>query len=246
MRTLRAFWLRLWRWSQVAAGNVQATRFGWWRARAVPRSEGVRFGMDEPAVAANGKLEPRIARVDYLDELPSDEEAERDDELRELVDALPATQRHLVSRVYFGGDPLRTAANETNVSIAVAERLLREALEKMKSWLEADRRPSAGGQRRSGPRTDAKRCGTTTRWGRCAQPAVGAAGMCAAHEEWGREGIIPDENYHRRVVLGEVEPIQAKLSATEISATMNGRYRGDGRRLDAYVTHERAGEDEQP
>lgn len=233
-------WLRrVWRRSQVEVGNVQAGRYGWW-ARAVPRGEGMRHGINDPAVDKNGKLTARTIRIDYIDEFAAPEQPVQDLGLRELVDQLPPDQKHLVERVYFGGDSPRNAAREIGVSIAVADRLLREALAQIRAWLEtrsgdpglAAVRVAEGLQRQR-----ERRCGFRTRWGRCIQPAVGA-GWCPAHDEWDREGIAPDPEYHRRVVLGEVTPIQAKLSPVEMSATMRGRYRGDGRRLDAYVTHQ--------
>jgi DNA-directed RNA polymerase specialized sigma24 family protein len=239
---LQGLWRRLWRRAQVEVGNVRAGQHGWW-ARAVPRREGMRHGIDDPAVDKNGKLTARTIRIDYIDEFAAPPVPEQDWGLRALVDNLPPEQKHLVERVYFGRETPRRAAREIGLSIAVADRLLREAREQIKSWLEtgagdpglaANRaaRPSAV------PRGD--RCTVRTRWGRCAQPVVGA-GLCAAHEEWAGSDIQPDPEYHRRVVLGEVTPIQAKLSPVEINATMQGRYRGDGRRLDAYVTHAEIG-----
>lgn len=42
--------------------------------------------------------------------------------------------------------------------------------------------------------------------------------------------------YHTKVRAGLLEPLDAILTPAELEATMDGRFRGDGRRLDAYVT----------
>lgn len=62
----------------------------------------------------------------------------RDDHLRELVDALPRRQQHLVSRVYFGGAPLETAAAEIRVSPALAKRLIDRALKELRGALQEE------------------------------------------------------------------------------------------------------------
>lgn len=63
----------------------------------------------------------------------------RDDTLRELVDALPERQRHMVSRVFFGGAPLAWAAREIGVSPPTGRQILTEGLGVLRGALsEAD------------------------------------------------------------------------------------------------------------
>jgi hypothetical protein len=45
-----------------------------------------------------------------------------------------------------------------------------------------------------------------------------------------------DRSYHEKIAKNILQPADSYLSQTEIDATMNGRYRGDGRRLDPYVS----------
>lgn len=80
----------------------------------------------------------RILRTDQMDNREAPEEPFRDDRLRELVDALPARQRHLVSRVYFGGDTLTQAAAEIKLETPKAKALLTEALEKLRRALQTE------------------------------------------------------------------------------------------------------------
>jgi hypothetical protein len=54
---------------------------------------------------------------------------------------------------------------------------------------------------------------------------------------WAARGTTsPDQYYERKVVLGEITPTWDELSRSEAEAVLNGRYRGDGRRLDQWVT----------
>lgn len=87
---------------------------------------------------------------------------------------------------------------------------------------------------------DSVNCSTITKWGRCAQPAwpPSTTGRCRSHETWARKGVEPDPYYHRKIVLRELQPTFDYLSDAEAEATINGRYRGDGRRLDQYITDE--------
>lgn len=72
----------------------------------------------------------QIYRFDPLTHLIEDPEPVfRDDRLRELVDELPERQAFIVSRVYFGGAPLKTAAAEIGVSPPTARQILEDALE---------------------------------------------------------------------------------------------------------------------
>jgi hypothetical protein len=87
---------------------------------------------------------------------------------------------------------------------------------------------------------DSARCSTITRWGRCLQPAwlPSPTGRCRSHETWAAKGVVPDAGYHEKIVRRQLQPTWDYLSPAEIEATINGRYRGDGRRLDQYVTDE--------
>lgn len=45
-----------------------------------------------------------------------------------------------------------------------------------------------------------------------------------------------DRSYHEKIARNLLQPADSYLSKTEIDATLNGRYRGDGRRTDNYVS----------
>lgn len=64
---------------------------------------------------------------------------------------------------------------------------------------------------------------------------LSTTGLCRSHETWSRLGVTPDQTYEEKIVKGLLEPTFAYLSPEEAEATVNGRYRGDGRRLDQYV-----------
>jgi hypothetical protein len=75
-----------------------------------------------------------------------------------------------------------------------------------------------------------------TKWGKCQQPAKYPSDFCSFHARWMLKAPQqPDEGYHKKIALGLLEPAEDYLSGSELRATMNGRYRGDGRRLDFYV-----------
>jgi len=80
-------------------------------------------------------------------------------------------------------------------------------------------------------------CSKITPWGQCRQPswASSTTGLCRSHETWTTLGKTPDKNYHEKIARGLLEPTWAYMSDAEIDATVNGRYRGDGRRLDQYI-----------
>lgn len=59
----------------------------------------------------------------------------RDDALRELVDSLPSRQRHMVSRVYFGGAHVTDAAAELRIDEAEARAILAKALDRLRRSL---------------------------------------------------------------------------------------------------------------
>lgn len=83
-----------------------------------------------------------------------------------------------------------------------------------------------------------RRCDQRTRWGRC--PVEGRVRvserkvLCAFHHWWSLRDDEPDPRHHERIILGIITPVSEDLTETEIRATLHGRSRGDGRRLDAY------------
>jgi hypothetical protein len=48
-------------------------------------------------------------------------------------------------------------------------------------------------------------------------------------------GPPPDQFYERKVVEGRITPSWDSMSGPEMDAVLNGRYRGDGRRIDQYI-----------
>ena len=77
----------------------------------------------------------RFYRDDRPDLWEEPEPEFRDDRLRELVDGLPRRQRHLVSRVYFGGVPLKQAAEEIRLSPKDAKRQMEIGLGRLQRAL---------------------------------------------------------------------------------------------------------------
>jgi hypothetical protein len=51
----------------------------------------------------------------------------------------------------------------------------------------------------------------------------------------------PDPSYERKLVEGVIQSSWDTLSDTQANALLNGRYRGDARTLDDYVTDEPVG-----
>jgi len=187
----------------------------------------------------------RIYRSADLDLEPSPDSVPREERLRELVDMLPGQQRHMVSRVYFGQATLTVAAGELSLSRSSGARMLREGQAQLKDWL-AD--PATQPQLEDAHIVDDvpqvpiefERCTYVHEdYGRCKRPAV-QEGLCASHLFWIRTDITPDEDYHRRVIEGH-RAINEYLTETELEALVNGRYRGDGRRLDQFTTHDPIG-----
>lgn len=163
---------------------------------------------------------------------------EQDVELRRLVDWLPDVQRHLISRTVFGGDFLSQAARELGLPKRVARFQRDEGLAQLKLWL------TEGGAPKGEPpvRTEqlfevSVQCTVETEYARCKQPAVDGE-LCAFHLETINTNVTPDPDYERAVVEGRREPIQARLSESEMTALISGRYRGDGRRLDQFCVHD--------
>jgi hypothetical protein len=77
-------------------------------------------------------------------------------------------------------------------------------------------------------------CLAPSKWGLCQQPAEDGE-RCSAHTQWEIRGTTPDSYYERKVVLGLVQPTWDWMTDEEAEILLNGRYRGDGRRLDAWV-----------
>ena len=70
-------------------------------------------------------------------------------------------------------------------------------------------------------------------------------GLCRSHQTWLSKGRSPDPFYEEKIVKGLLQPTWEYMSDAEAHATLNGRYRGDGRRIDQYVSEEPLGIDEE-
>jgi hypothetical protein len=87
-----------------------------------------------------------------------------------------------------------------------------------------------------------RQCSKITNWGRCCQPALISSSLCHSHELWSKKAdtlkgpFKPDPFYERKIVLGLLQPTFSYMTETEAFAVVNGRYRGDGRRIDQYVS----------
>lgn len=55
----------------------------------------------------------------------------------------------------------------------------------------------------------------------------------------------PDPYYEEKVVRGLISPTWDYLTPAEAHAVLNGRYRGDGRRIDQYISDDPLGIDEE-
>ena len=78
-------------------------------------------------------------------------------------------------------------------------------------------------------------CTTKTEWGRCQQPPFNK-GRCRYHDKAAKSPTFRyDPFYHRKIVLGIIDPVEAYVTATEERALFRGRARNDGRRLDAWT-----------
>lgn len=181
----------------------------------------------------------RIFSGDEADDRAAEPAPVQDPELRRLVDLLPEKHRHILERVYFGGVFLSVAARELGLDKRAARTVKEEALAMLREWM-TEGPPEADPDRVEDPDLCVilvGLCQTETEWGQCQQPAL-EGGLCAAHLEWIEGGVSPDTSYHQAVVEGRREPIQARLEQSEMDALVYGRYRGDGRRLDAYTTYD--------
>lgn len=79
-------------------------------------------------------------------------------------------------------------------------------------------------------------CRKRTRWGQCRQECQGNSKWCSAHRYWSEKKVTPDAYYERKIVEGTATPTWDWMSDTEAHALLNGRQRGDGRRLDQYIS----------
>lgn len=79
-------------------------------------------------------------------------------------------------------------------------------------------------------------CRARTRWGRCSQRTDG--GQCSAHRFWRQAGVSPDPYLEEKIVKGLKAPQMDWMSDSEAHAVINGRYRGDGRRIDQWTVPE--------
>ena len=80
------------------------------------------------------------------------------------------------------------------------------------------------------------RCKKRTEWGKCQQPAAPDDFFCTVHRHFQESGKTPDRYWHEKVVTGKITPTVDWMRPSELHAVINGRYRGDGRRIDQYVT----------
>lgn len=79
-------------------------------------------------------------------------------------------------------------------------------------------------------------CSKITPWGRCRQQSSTASDLCIAHLAWSLRDREPDRYYEEKVARGLLVPTWDYLTTAEAHAVLNGRYRGDGRRIDQYIT----------
>ena len=79
------------------------------------------------------------------------------------------------------------------------------------------------------------RCRKKTEFGRCHQDILVAGVFCTAHRHFADTGRIPDKYWHEKLVKGLIVPTTDWMTASELHAVLNGRYRGDGRRIDPYI-----------
>lgn len=81
-------------------------------------------------------------------------------------------------------------------------------------------------------------------WGKCKQPPVADELICSAHLYWrDHPQAVVDSYYHEKIVKGLKSPTWDWMSDSEAHAVVNGRYRGDGRRIDQWTLPEPMGID---
>ena len=88
-------------------------------------------------------------------------------------------------------------------------------------------------------------CSKMTIWGLCCQPAWTSSpfGWCRSHQTWFDRGVTPEVFYEEKIAKAWTQPTFDYLSDSEAHALLNGRYRGDGRRVDQYVIDDPLGFD---
>ena len=154
--------------------------------------------------------------------------------LRQLVDGLAGPGRHMVSAVYFGSATLTEASAGIGVSRATGRRILDEALELLGEWLAGVSVPPAEEPYDSVPLEERPFCTYVLAGvGTCLQH-VKADGLCSFHVFQSETGIVPEPGWHERLVRGG-RNLYDHHTETELEALVNGRYRGDGRRIDQFV-----------
>lgn len=79
------------------------------------------------------------------------------------------------------------------------------------------------------------RCKQRTEWGQCRQTAGEGDRVCTVHRHFRDTKRKPDRYWHEKVVKGLIVPTVDWMSESELHAVVNGRYRGDGRRIDQYI-----------
>lgn len=180
-------------------------------------------------------------RRDDLDLEASPPPEFRDDHLRDLVDLLPADERHMVSRIHFGSSTLAAASAELGVARSTGKKLLESGLDRLAEWLtfeDAVLPPEEDPGWDPGP-IEVATCRyaywfSPVKWPLMCQQKVKRNGLCSFHAFQSDTGIVPDVAWHERLLRGG-RNIYDDLTETEMVALVNGRYRGDGRRIDQYV-----------
>lgn len=77
----------------------------------------------------------RFFRVEDMDIYESKDAVLHSDEIRNMVDALPKKQRHMVERVFFGGEHIQTAGAEIGLSPSNSQLALAKGLESLRGSL---------------------------------------------------------------------------------------------------------------
>jgi hypothetical protein len=87
------------------------------------------------------------------------------------------------------------------------------------------------------PSSNSETCSKPTKWGPCQQTNLNPeTGLCSSHTRWWFFDQQPDPYYEEKIVKALVEPTWDWMTETEAEALLNGRYRGDGRRIDQWIT----------
>jgi hypothetical protein len=87
-----------------------------------------------------------------------------------------------------------------------------------------------------------KKCSKITQWGRCSQRSTDPdTGLCSHHSQWLIRGGVCPPYYEEKVVRGLLEPTWDWMLESESHALLNGRFRGDGRRIDQWTVSDPLG-----